>query len=81
MPKANCVLSTPPTKTSAINNDLLSAVDAFSPAILLRYQILAAKTASPPVPVFPPSVDDRANEDPFWGEMDYAARAAAEGHR
>lgn len=80
MTQANRVHSTPPTNTSAINNNLLSAVDAFSPAIRLRYQIIAAKTASPPSPVFPPSIDNRANQDPLWGEMDYAARAAIEGH-
>jgi hypothetical protein len=80
MTQANCVHSTPLTNASAIKNDLLSAVEAFSPAIRLRHQIIAAKTASPPSPLFPPPIDDRANEDPFWAQMDYADRAAAEGH-
>jgi hypothetical protein len=51
-----------------------------SPATRLRYQILAAKAGSSPKPVFPPPIDDKANQDPLWGQVDLAARAAAEGH-
>lgn len=36
-------------------------------------QGFAAKT-------FPPSIDDKANQDPVWGSVDWAARAAAERH-
>lgn len=65
-----------------MNDNLLRAVDAFSasPAIRLRYQILADKTRSSPEPVFPPPTELQTGQHPYWESFNAVARAAADGH-
>ncbi|MGN6284764.1 MAG: hypothetical protein ACTHM2_06420 [Afipia sp.] len=64
-----------------MNDNLMQAVDALSasPAIRLRYQMLAAKVLQSATPCLPPPIQHRA-EHQMRPPTDYASHLAAHGH-